>query len=216
MAKLKLEYGRYYHIYNRGNNRENLFIKSRNYRYFLKLYGIHIQPAAQTFAFALLPNHFHFALRTRTEEEQETYFHEQIRLQLESGLLHKNKPIFKLRHPSRAFNNFFIAYARGFNNETKRTGALFESPFERKIVDSHRYLLTLITYIHHNPQAHGFVDDFRDWAWTSYGTMLLDGATKIERGEVLEWFNGRSYFADAHATEQDEKEIAPLLMEDWF
>jgi hypothetical protein len=29
-----LEYGQYYHIYNRGNNRENLFVEARNYPYF--------------------------------------------------------------------------------------------------------------------------------------------------------------------------------------
>jgi hypothetical protein len=217
MAKVKLEYGRYYHIYNRGNNRENLFLSSRNYRYFLRLYGQHIMPVAETFAYSLLPNHFHFSLRTRTEEEQEAYFLESLESSpiLEVGPLSKSKP-FKLRHPSRAFNNFFIAYARSFNNETGRTGALFESPFERKIVDNHRYLLRLITYIHRNPQAHGFVDDFRDWAWTSYGALLSDSPTKVERDGVLEWFNGRSDFADAHAIEQDEQIIAPLLLEDWF
>ena len=214
MAKVKLKYGRYYHIYNRGNNHENLFLGARNYRHFLGLYGQHIMPIAETFAYSLLPNHFHFALRTRTEAEQEAFF--DLESGLESGPISKPKPIFKLRHPSRAFNNFFIAYARSFNNETERTGALFESPFERKLVDNHRYLLTLIAYIHRNPQAHGFVDDFRDWPWTSYGAVMSSGPTKIERDEVLEWFNGRSHFADAHATEQDEKIIAPLLMEDWF
>ena len=30
-----LQPGRFYHIYNRGNNRENVFIEERNYRYFL-------------------------------------------------------------------------------------------------------------------------------------------------------------------------------------
>jgi hypothetical protein len=31
-----LQYGEYYHIYNRGNNRENIFIEERNYPYFSK------------------------------------------------------------------------------------------------------------------------------------------------------------------------------------
>jgi len=74
MEKMKLEYGRYYHIYNRGNNRENLFLSPRNYRYFLRLYGQHIMPVAETFAYSLLPNHFHFATRMRTEAEQEAFF----------------------------------------------------------------------------------------------------------------------------------------------
>ena len=163
MANEPLQYGCYYHIYNRGNNRENLFVERRNYPYFLQLYAKHIQPVAETFAYCLLPNHFHLAIRTYTEEEQEAHYQQ-------SGSIFEieplSKPTFKLRQPSRAFNNLFIAYARAFNKATKRTGVLFETPFGRKVVDSERYLMALITYIHRNPQKHGFVTDFRDWLWS--------------------------------------------------
>ncbi len=158
----------------------------------------------------MLPNHFHFAIRTYTEEEQEAYHQEQI------GPFFKNGPIFKLQEPSRAFNNLFIAYARALNKAIGRTGALFESPFGRKRIDSERYLLTLITYIHRNPQRHRFVADFRDWPWSSYGAMLSRKPTKISRGEVLDWYNGRASFADAHGAEPDARLMAPLLMADWF
>ncbi len=215
MANEPLQYGRYYHIYNRGNNGENLFVQQRNYPYFLQLYAQHIQPVAETFAYCLLPNHFHFGLRTYTEEEQEAYHRSQ------NGPISKigpflDKPIFKLQEPSRAFNNLFIAYARAFNKATNRTGALFERPFGRKIIDSQRYLMTLITYIHHNPQKHGFVSDFREWPWSSYSAILSSRPTKINRDEVLTWYNGRSHFTNAHAAEPDSRLIAPLLMEDWW
>ena len=39
-----LQHGRYYHIYNRGNNRENLFLEERNYRHFLRLYAHYVEP----------------------------------------------------------------------------------------------------------------------------------------------------------------------------
>ena len=65
-----LAYNCYYHIYNRGNNRENLFKQDRNYRYFLKLYAKHIEPIADTFAYCLLPNHFHLLVRIKGETEQ--------------------------------------------------------------------------------------------------------------------------------------------------
>ncbi len=64
-----LEYNCYYHIFNRGNNRENIFKEERNYRYFLKLYAKYIEPVADTFAYCLLPNHFHLLVRTKTVEE---------------------------------------------------------------------------------------------------------------------------------------------------
>lgn len=73
-----LQYGTYYHIYNRGNNGENLFREEANYRYFLTLYAKHIVPVACTYAYALLANHFHLLIRTRTKAEQETYGNEWI------------------------------------------------------------------------------------------------------------------------------------------
>ncbi len=74
MPNAPLEFGQYYHIYNRGNNRENLFVEEREYPYCLRLYGKYILPVAQTFAYCLLPNQFHFLIRTYTEEEQEAYW----------------------------------------------------------------------------------------------------------------------------------------------
>ena len=63
----------YYHIYNRGNNSENLFLEKRNYPYFLSLYQKHIAPVTDTFAYCLLRNHFHVAGRIKTEEEYLEY-----------------------------------------------------------------------------------------------------------------------------------------------
>ena len=41
-----ITYGTFYHIYNRGNNRENIFVEERNYAYFLELWwtGTRYQP----------------------------------------------------------------------------------------------------------------------------------------------------------------------------
>ncbi len=46
-----LQYGGTYHVYNRGNNRENIFIEEHNYRYFMKLYAKYIEQVADTFAY---------------------------------------------------------------------------------------------------------------------------------------------------------------------
>lgn len=223
-----LRFGCYYHIYNRGNNRENLFVERRNYPYFLKLYVKYIQPVAQTYAYCLLPNHFHFCIRTYTEEEQEAYHYQSGSIfEIEPlskdgakiGSISKIEPIsttpFKLQQPSRAFNNMFIAYSRAFNKATNRTGVLFETPFERKIVNNQRYFMALIAYIHRNPQKHGFVRDFTDWEWSSYSTILSGMPTKVNRDDVLAWYNGRAQFTQAHLTELDEPFIAPLVEGDF-
>jgi putative transposase len=59
----------YYHIFNRGINKENLFKEKRNYTYFLNNYLKFISPIAKTYAFfCLLKNHFHFLICTRSED----------------------------------------------------------------------------------------------------------------------------------------------------
>jgi hypothetical protein len=55
--RIPLEPGKYYHIYNRGNNRENIFFEERNYRFFLKLHANCVKPVADTYAYCLLYNH---------------------------------------------------------------------------------------------------------------------------------------------------------------
>jgi REP element-mobilizing transposase RayT len=216
MAAQPLQFDAFYHIYNRGNNRENLFVEERNYPYFMQLYAKHILPIAETFAYCLMPNHFHFLIRTRTEEEQ-----------LKIGSFSKNEPIskvrtknepisttFKPRQPSRAFNNMFIAYARAFNQATGRTGVLFETPFHRKIVTTDAYFQHLITYIHKNPGKHGFVEDFRDWTWSSYNALRSDKTTLLAREAVIDWFGDHETFDDIHDQPFDEGKISHLLGDD--
>ena len=62
-----LEFGQYYHIYNRGINGCDLFTSEENYQYFLNLYEKHIDPIAETFAWVLMPNHFHILIRLKDE-----------------------------------------------------------------------------------------------------------------------------------------------------
>lgn len=193
ITTVKLEFGMTYHIYNRGNNGENLFRSPKNYIYFLQLYTKYIYPVADTYAYSLLPNHFHFLTRMKDEEEI------------------AERP---LKEPSQYFSNLFNAYTRAFNPRHKRTGTLFERPFGRIPVTSARYFYNLIAYIHRNPQKHGFVDDFRDWPYSSYHAILSDQPTRLGKTAVLSWFDGRDDFIAAHQTDADERLIAHLIAED--
>jgi putative transposase len=196
-----LQYGKYYHIFNRGNNQENIFIEERNYRYFLRLYAKHIMPAADTYAYCLLRNHFHFLVRIKTVEEQDrTSF----------GNL-SDLP----RKPSQQFSNLFNAYAKAFNKTYHRTGTLFQRPFGRIEVTSDSYFMQLVTYIHQNPQKHGFVSDFRTWPYSSYQALLSTKPTHLQRDDVLTWFQGVDHFEDVHRYEVDERKIAPLVPDDF-
>ena len=195
---IPLEYGKYYHIYNRGNNRENIFIEERNYRYFLRLYAKHITPIADTYAYCLLRNHFHLLVRIKDAPDL-TGFSKPVR----SGNL------------SQPFSNFFNAYAKAFNKAYNRTGALFQRPFGRIEVDSDAYFTWLVVYIHQNPQKHGFVDDFRTWPYSSYRTLLSTGPTHLQRDGVSTWFDGVDNFVALHQQEVSEQKVALWVPEDF-
>jgi putative transposase len=196
-----LQPGQYYHIYNRGINGEPIVREERNYLYFLKLYAKYIAPIAETYAYCLLSNHFHFLLRVHETGP--------VSADRRSG----TGPVLNV---SRQFNNFFIAYAKAFNKAFQRTGGLFESPFKRRLVNKDRYFTYLVAYIHRNPQRHGFVDNFRHWPYSSYRAILSTKRTRIQRAAVLEWFDGRTGFEQAHAAQIDEAVIEPLIADDWM
>jgi putative transposase len=202
MKPQPLALGCVYHIFNRGTNRETLFHSDRDYEHFMVRYIHDIHPVAETYAYCLMKNHFHLAIRTRTEEEQATFHAEGA-----------SAVPFEILDPSRQFGVLFGAYAKYFNYRYARSGSLFEHPFDRKLVTTDVYYRHLITYIHCNPQRHGFVDDFRDWPWSSYGAMVSSDPTRLPRDVILEWFGGRETFVRMHAQGLDRSLASSLQLD---
>ena len=192
---IPLQPGKYYHIYNRGNNREDLFIEERNYVYFLKLYSKHILPVAETFAYCLLKNHFHILIKIRDFEDPKGF-------QNPSGLNYVQ--------PHQAFSNLFNAYAKAINKTYDRSGSLFEHPFKRNEVISNTHLLHFVAYIHKNPQKHEFVDDFRDWPYSSYASLLSSQPDLLNCDEVFGWFDGVEGFEEFHRIDVGDKNFISL------
>jgi putative transposase len=194
---------RFYHIFNRGNNREDLFRADKDYRRFLTLYAHHIAPVAETYAYCLMRNHFHVLVKVRPSaalDHDPDRTPAQFRAKLD---------------PSRGFSNLFNAYAKHFNYAYDRSGSLFEERFKRIHVDSERYLTHLIAYIHRNPEKHGFVPDFREWPWSSYNSMLATRPTRLRREEVMEWFGSAEIYKEFHSRTAGERVMRALIADDF-
>jgi REP element-mobilizing transposase RayT len=174
-----LERGFYYHIYNRGNNKEKLYLEHADYIYFLELFKKYIYEVTNIYCFCLLPNHFHFLLRFREEDEIFSY-----------SL--KKKPSY------RVLSDFFNAYAKYFNYKYGRTGSLFQERYRRKKVDNEIYLKYLIHYIHTNPVHHEISDDFSSYGYSSYQTFISKKPTLLEREYVLEIFEDIDNYIYTH------------------
>ena len=191
-----LEVNKYYHIYNSAVGSDNLFKTDENYYFFLQKYKEYISPVADTFAYCLMPNHFHFAVRIKSEDAIINLrgFKNLGGLSLEEYL-------------SKQFSNFFNSYTKSFNKQQSRRGGLFEHKFKRKQITTDNYFKHLIHYIHYNPVHHGFVKDIRDWQHSSYETFFSDKVTLLKRDEVFSWFNDKENLYNFHRKEIDEKLI---------
>ncbi len=212
-----LETGKYYHIYNRGINGCNIFYEEKNYSYFLKKYAHYMSEVLDTFAYCLMPNHFHLLVRVKdfSGVQNPTGSLPNLTGSIPNPTGFKN--LSGLHHPdkivSKKFSDLFNSYTKSINKARQRTGSLFETPFRRIAVESDAYFTNLIWYIHHNPQKHGFVADFRDYPYTSYYSHLSFKPSRLARKEVLQWFGNSQQFLAFHNGLQSELYINKLLLE---
>ena len=180
-----LDFDKIYHIYNKAIGSELLFRTEDDYYFFLQKLDRFILPVAEIFSYCLIPNHFHFLIYTRQEED--------IKQRL------KKKSFENERNPiHQSFSNFFNSYSKSFNKAHKRSGRLFLYPFKRILVDKEDYLLSMINYIHRNPIHHGLVKNFSDWKYSSYNSILSDKPTKIERTYIIQLFGSIEEFVVFH------------------
>ncbi|MDP4239405.1 MAG: transposase [Bacteroidota bacterium] len=171
------EPGVVYHVFNRGNNKEDIFKEEKNYVYFLSLIQKHLLPVAEIYAYCLLKNHFHLALRIKDEPFLDDKY--------------KQKPYL-------AFSNLFNAYTKSINKLYNRTGSLFQEHLHRKRVEDEAYLTQLIAYIHLNPVKHAFSDDFKSYRYSSYQAYTTRKSTNLSCDYVMSLFEDRANFEYWH------------------
>jgi len=202
MANISLLHGEYFHIYNRGNNSELLFRSSENYKYFLKLYIKHINPIADTLAYCLMPNHFHFVLRIKEEVDIKTFNDLNLFVDNVKVLSPDRKP-----KPENQFAHLFNTYTKAINKKYHRTGSLFEHPFKRRLIEDERYLQRVIAYTHFNPVKANLSKSMNDYLWSSYRD-IISGESKIVNTEyVLNIFGDKDYFKLFHGMPIEDIEM---------
>lgn len=160
----------YYHLYNRGWNRSEIFLDSEDYDYFEHLLERHLSPDPvkdskgreyahhyefiHLNAFCLMPNHFHLLIH-QTDGDG-------IR-KLASSIL--------------------TAYTMYFNKKYKRRGPLFENTYKAVRVDNDIQLMHISRYIHLNHKS------YKIRAQSSYGDYLNSPRKWIESRPILELFS---------------------------
>jgi REP element-mobilizing transposase RayT len=188
----KLEKGKFYHVYNRGINSCNIFNETENYAHFYRLYEKYIPKVADTYAWVLMRNHFHFLVYIKRKPAKT----------LKNGEM-------KELSASQQFSNLFNSYVQAFNNRYNRHGGLFERPFKRKLVQDTLYLKNVIIYIHQNPIHHKICKDLLQYGWSSYIHYTSSKLPESCSNSAIELFKNKEIFFDAH-----KELIPPGIIED--
>ena len=199
-------YGQTCHIYNRGNDRENISFWKRKTQHFLRLYSIHIEPTGDTYGYCLQRNHYHFLVWVKTEQEK-SEMHET------GGASGLAEP-FRAKSLSQQFSNLLNAYAKSTRKAAERTRSLLLRPFGRVRVASETHFVFLIAFVHQDPQRHGLVDNLGKWPHPSYPAILSTKPTSLKRDDVLAWFHGRSEFQVSHRMQVQDRQTAAFVPHD--
>lgn len=214
MRKVSLVEKEYYHIYNRGVDKRNLFLDTNDLDRFLKsmlefnvtnpigsLYEnrkrkrgrlastVDEKPLVNFIAYGINRNHFHFMLEQVAEHGIEKFMH-----RLGTG------------------------YSKYFNAKNKRSGSLFQGKFKAKLIDSNEYLLHLSAYINLNDRAHGRGRLASTFSKTSWNEYIRDNSGSLCKKEIIlgQFKNKREYqkFAESSLKSIVERKILLEELED--
>lgn len=164
--KTPLANGEFYHIFNRGVAKMQIFNIFYDYNRFMKTFLYYSiagpKPKFSIFAptttildtskkivdiicYCIMPNHFHFLLQQKKE----------------GGI---TEFISKLSN----------SYTKYFNTKNKRVGPILQGDFRAVHIETNEQLLHLTRYIHLNPLVSYLVKDLNDYRWSSYHEYISD------------------------------------------
>jgi len=167
-----------YHIYNRGINRQLIFLEKENYHYFLQKVKTFLVPNCDILAYTLMPNHFHFLICANDRTNLPYIKNNRKPLSNET-----KEPVVKLTLFSWGLQQLLSSYSRGINHRFNRTGSLFQQNTKSKRTSSESfnedYSLWCFIYIHNNPKTAGFVNSSDEYEFSSYKDYLENRSDSI-------------------------------------
>jgi REP element-mobilizing transposase RayT len=152
--------GGVYHVYNRIGRGERVFDEETEAAAFVSLLrDVAERDELTVFAWCLMSNHYHLAVRT--------------------GVVPLDRPMRSLQQ----------RVTRGINVRKRLYGPLWQGRYRSKLVSDQRYLDQLLIYIHLNPVHARIVDDPAQYPWSGHRELLgLVKKPIVDVDEVLRVF----------------------------
>lgn len=199
----------YYHVFNRGVEKRQIFLVKRDYQRFLEtlIYYQNANPPvrfsfsktrgnpkvkklAGIICYTLMPTHFHILLRQT----------------IDNGI-------------TDLLSKISNSYTKFFNTKYKRAGALFTGPFKAVRIEDDEQLLHVNRYIHLNPLIDFLTKDLRLYDYSSYQEYLGISRPGIcDKEPVLSHFKSTADYEKFVLDHQDYgrkiKQIEKMLFEE--
>ncbi len=168
----------YHHVYNRGVNKNKIFIDDNDYLFFLRKQKQYKQKyEIEILSYCLMPNHFHLFLKQTNDD-------------LTIG---------------KFVGDLLNSYTKAFNKKTNRTGVLFEGPAKSKIIEKEEYFKWLVKYIIMNPVRGSLVRKPEAWRFSSAMDLLKKRDGKlISYDEIYTHFQSFKQFVEFVYDEKDK------------
>ncbi len=164
----------YYHIYNRGNNFQNIFFEEKNYRFFLQRLLYFFNEDVKLIAYCLMPNHYHLLIKIEKDNFLE-----------------------------KAMQRFSTSYTKAINKQYCRVGHLFQGRYKAKLIPNNEYLLHLSRYIHLNPVRAKLVSKPEEWKHSSYFYYINPHKKIIDNNIILSQVRNYEEFVNSYQFEQN-------------
>ncbi|MCL2173782.1 transposase [Candidatus Saccharibacteria bacterium] len=167
----------FYHVYNRGIAKMDIFLDEDDYTFFEQLLArnLSLRKTADRFGrshnnfanqvqihtYCLMPNHFHLLLHQKEQKQVEKFMH-----------------------------SLSVTYCMYFNRKYKRRGPVFESRYKAVLIRNDSQLTHVSRYIHLNPIG------YRVWDHSSYSDFVYEPREWVTTNFILGMFPSKKAYLD--------------------
>jgi putative transposase len=201
MRKIPIAPGEHDHIFNRGNNKQLIFIDDRDKTRFLFLI-IYFQSPIVFYNLGRQVSHFvrNRAFNITSEEVMEILKERNVKLvnfALMPNHFHLTLCEFKEGGTAQYMQRVLCAYTKYFNTKYKKTGHLFQGPYKAVHIEDNRQLLYLSTYIHRNPrELPEWKNNESTYPWSSYQDYVVENrwGKLLEQEIIIQQFSNKNEY----------------------
>ncbi len=140
-----------YHVASRGNHKQKIFLKNKDYRKYLDIL-LHYKNKFRfkCYCWCLMPNHIHLVIFPKHKYD-----------------------LIKIMQGSK------LTYTVWFNSNYDKVGHLWQGRYKNYIIEKDEYFLKCLQYIESNPVRAKLSENPLEWPWSSHKYRTLGMRNKL-------------------------------------